>query len=177
VEEASDGNEAIEKTNSRKPQIILMDLQMPGMDGIEATRILRSAFAKVSLTIIGISASAFETEKQHFLAAGVNAYIAKPFREQELYEVLARHAGVLFEIEEHEESLTTQQNAEIPTLEKMPPEWCEAFRQALVRKNITRLRKLGEEAKAIDPILSSWLLERAGLYDLSGLRKLSEGHE
>jgi len=177
VDEASDGQETVEKVSQLKPRIILMDLVMPVMDGCEATRILRRTYPKESLAIIGITASAFETEKQRFLGAGINAYIAKPFREQQLYDLLAHHAGVLFETEDPAGVTDMRQHTEPPTLAGMSSEWRAAFRQALARKNITRIRKLGEEAQERDPLLSAWLLERAGLYDMDGLKKLGEDHE
>jgi signal transduction histidine kinase/CheY-like chemotaxis protein len=173
VDEAADGNEAIEKANALKPRIILMDLVMPGIDGGEATAILRSSHTKESLVIIGITASAFESEKQQFLDAGLNAYMAKPFREQELYDVLVEHAGILFETEEKEEpAADIQPKIVTVTLARMSPEWREEFRQALARNNVTRIRKLGEEAKEADPQLAALLLERAGMYDLEGLKTL-----
>jgi hypothetical protein len=54
----------------------------------------------------------------------------------------------------------------------MFPEWREAFNEALSRKKIAHLRKLGEEAKEIDKQLSAWILERAAAYDLDGLKGL-----
>lgn len=175
VDEASDGAEAIEKAKDLKPRIIVMDRVMPGMDGDEATRILRTTHKKESLTIIGVTASAFGKEKQQFIDSGLDAYIAKPFRVLELYDALARHAGILFETEENKELAISQQNHEIPAIETMPPEWCEAFRAALAQKSVTRIRKLGEEAHGIAPLLSSWMLERVGLYDFNQLKKLVEG--
>jgi signal transduction histidine kinase/CheY-like chemotaxis protein len=99
VHEASNGEDAFTKVSSHVPRIILMDMVMPGVDGIEATRILRRSFAGESLAIIGISASAFEEDRQRFQQAGANAFIAKPFQEKELLELLASHAGVKFETE------------------------------------------------------------------------------
>jgi CheY-like chemotaxis protein len=175
VDEACDGEESIAKVQARTPRIILMDLVMPGMNGVETTQVLRGTYTMEALTIIGITDSAFEKEKQQFLDSGVNAYIAKPFREQELYDVLAGHAGVLFETEGHEEVTENRPSLEVPSFDKMSPEWREAFKQALARKNVTRIRKLGEEAKERDALLSAWLLERVALYDLEGLKKLGNG--
>ncbi|MBA4368626.1 MAG: hypothetical protein C0403_13425 [Desulfobacterium sp.] len=174
IDEASDGVEAIKKAQAMTPRIILMDRVMPGMDGIEATRILRKSFAKDSLAIIGISASTFEAEKQQLFNDEVNASLRKPFREQELFDVLTRHAGVLFVTEAREEPSAIQQKAVAPTLEKMSSEWREVFRQELARNNITRIRKLGEEAKEIDPVLSAWILEKAARYDIEVLKKLND---
>lgn len=172
VDEAIDGREAIEKTNCLKPRIVLMDQVMPGMNGSEATRVLRETYTKEALAIIGITASTFEDEKKQFLKAGLNACIAKPFREQELFAALVKHAGVLFDFKADVEVTDAQADQTIPTLEKMPNKWCEEFRQALVRKNITRIRKLGEEAKYVDMALSEWIVERVGRYDLNRLKEL-----
>jgi PAS domain S-box-containing protein len=170
VHEAAGGSEAIDKYRTRSQRIILMDLVMPGMDGAKTTRILRSEYPSGLLTIIGISAGIFENEKNRFTEAGIDAFIAKPFREQELYDVLARHAGVKFETEELERAVSD--GPDKPTLDKMPAEWLKEFSLALSRGNITRIRHLGEEAQKIDPLLSAYLQNRADLYDLDGLKKL-----
>jgi PAS domain S-box-containing protein len=171
VHEAAGGCDAIEKYRSRPQRIILMDLVMPGMDGAETTRILRSESQPGPLAIIGISAGIFENEKTRFMEAGIDAFIAKPFREQELYDVLAHHAGVRFETEEIETA--KGEDSVEPTLDKMPAEWLKEFSLALSRGNITRIRHLGEEARNTDPLLAAYLLNRADLYDLDGLKKLA----
>jgi signal transduction histidine kinase/CheY-like chemotaxis protein len=174
VDEAWEGGEAITKARALPPRIILMDLVMPGMDGITATKILRSTLPDASRAIIGISASTFDQDKQHFLDAGLDAFIAKPFREQELYDLFHHYAGVQFATEEREASRTiTPRGAAGLTLAKMPEEWQAEFRQALALGNITRIRQLGEEAKGPDPALAAYLLERAALYDLGGLQDLT----
>jgi hypothetical protein len=122
------------------------------------------------VTIIGISASNFVTEKQDFLTAGINAFIAKPFRKQELYNELARHAGVAFVTEETDSAMTGAES--VPSLERMSPAWLKRFSLALSRGNITRIRHLGDEARDADPLLSAYLLDRAELYDVEGLKKL-----
>ncbi len=172
VDEACDGREAVEQARSHPPRIILMDLVMPDMDGIEATQILRKTLDE-STAIIGISASAFQEEKQLFLDASINAFIAKAFREQELFDVLVRYAGVAFETEAIPAAAPNiPAGAEKPTLEKMPAVWREAFPQALAQGSITQLRRLGEEAREFDTVLSAYVLERVALYDLDGLKKL-----
>jgi two-component system sensor histidine kinase/response regulator len=100
VHEASDGKAAVAEAIALRPRIILMDMVMPVMDGIEATQVLRRTFDKESMAIIGISASAFVQDKQRFLDAGANAFLAKPFRDQELLELIALHTNVEFVSEE-----------------------------------------------------------------------------
>jgi signal transduction histidine kinase/FixJ family two-component response regulator len=173
VEEACEGEEAVEKVHSELPRIVLMDLIMPGMDGIEATKVLRASFPDKPLAIIGISASAFNMEKQNFLDSGLDAFIAKPFREQEMIEVFMKYAGIQFEFEEIDQAPEdAASGSETVTIEKMSGHWREAFEQALALGNITRIRHLGEEAKTMDPQLSAYLAKRAALYDLDGLKKM-----
>jgi CheY-like chemotaxis protein len=175
VEEADGGQEAITKAAAHRPRVILMDLIMPGMDGAEATRILRQTCPAEATAIIGVSASTFEESKQRFLDSGICAFISKPFREQELFDALARHAKVMFETEALPAAAPNPPvETETPTLGKMSGPWRKAFAEALAMGSITRLRDLGEEARAADPDLAAYVLERAARYDMNGLKKLSD---
>jgi CheY-like chemotaxis protein len=173
VDEACDGAEAIARFHAARPRIVLMDLIMPGMDGVEATRIIRQAATNGPCAIIGISASALVDEKRRFIDAGIDAFIAKPILEQGLFAAITRHGGVELITEE----LATGATAPLPlakdfTLDKQSDEWCDALRKALMLGNITKIRRLGEEARATDPLLADFLLQRVALYDLNELKKL-----
>ena len=172
VFEAASGEEAVEKVCLLKPRVILMDLVMPGMDGIEATRILRNQYPEGSPVIIGISASTFDEDRTRFFSAGVNAFIAKPFREKELLRLLSEHAGVLFVTEEYGSPDEQEKPPPPPPLDSMPAKWRDFFREALARNNITRIRRLAEEARALDPDLAAWMIERTAQYDMDGLKRL-----
>jgi PAS domain S-box-containing protein len=69
---------------------VLMDLQMPGMDGVAATRAIRSVAANADLPIIAMTAHAEVTERERCLAAGMNDYVSKPFEPSHLFKTLAR---------------------------------------------------------------------------------------
>lgn len=84
VETARDGQEALDKARSLAPRLILMDLSLPGLDGWEATRILKSDPATAHLTIVALSAHALAAEGQRARAAGCDDFIAKPCLPQEL---------------------------------------------------------------------------------------------
>ena len=173
VTEACDGNDAIAKAAANQPRVILMDLFMPGMDGVQATQILRKSCPGYSTAIIGISASAFEQDRQQFLDAGIDAFIAKPYREQEIFDAMACHAGIRFQTKPFsDDGAVALPCCEKPTLKNMPPEWLEGFSQALARGSINTIRCLAEEAKTADPVLSAYLLERAAHYDLEGLKSI-----
>ncbi len=79
LQEAANGEEALAKAQLFQPDLILMDNAMPVMDGLEATRRLRSTPGLAAVPIIAISAAAYEQDQQSSLAAGANVFLAKPF--------------------------------------------------------------------------------------------------
>ena len=83
VTEAANGAEAVERVKRQEFDLILMDVQMPLMDGFEATEHLRTTL-HLTTPIIALTASAINGEKQKCLAAGMNDYLTKPFFEEEL---------------------------------------------------------------------------------------------
>jgi signal transduction histidine kinase len=78
LQEAANGEEALAKAQLFQPDLILMDNAMPVMDGLEATRRLRSTPGLAAVPIIAISAAAYEQDQQVSLAAGANVFLAKP---------------------------------------------------------------------------------------------------
>lgn len=91
VEVANHGREAVKMLKDNTYDIILMDIQMPEMDGYDATRIIRSDTdaANCNIPIIAMTASALIADKERCLQAGMNDYIAKPFQARILYEKIA----------------------------------------------------------------------------------------
>jgi signal transduction histidine kinase/CheY-like chemotaxis protein len=87
VDMVNNGNEVLEKLSSNKYQVILMDIQMPVMDGVEATRIIRKN-QSFQPYIIALTANAMPEEKESYLNAGMNEYISKPMKIERLIDVL-----------------------------------------------------------------------------------------
>jgi signal transduction histidine kinase/DNA-binding response OmpR family regulator len=87
---ASNGLEAVESVARQKYDVILMDVQMPEMDGLEATRQIIARWPEKHPRIIGLTANALEGDREKCLAAGMADYISKPIRVQELVEALER---------------------------------------------------------------------------------------
>ncbi|HTZ50477.1 MAG TPA: response regulator [Spirochaetia bacterium] len=95
--QASSGEEAMEMLESWSPQLVLMDMKMPGMGGDEAVRRIRASKAGWRrVPIIAVTASVFEDERQKVMESGVNGYIRKPFREEELFEAIESCLGVRY---------------------------------------------------------------------------------
>jgi two-component system cell cycle response regulator DivK len=91
VETARDGREAIEKAQALDPDLILMDLSLPGVDGWEATRLLKSDPATRHLLIVALSAHALAAEGERARAAGCDGFIAKPCLPPDLVIEITRY--------------------------------------------------------------------------------------
>jgi CheY-like chemotaxis protein len=92
VSEARDGAEAIQIARRVKPEIVLMDLSMPGVDGWTATKSLRADPATSNTIIIAVSAHAFAPERNRAKDAGCDAFVTKPFNLDGLADALDRIA-------------------------------------------------------------------------------------
>ncbi len=88
VDIANNGKEAITAADNYKYDVILMDVQMPEMDGYEATRIIRDKISKET-PIIAMTANALAGDREKCLEAGMNDYISKPINDQNLYRTLS----------------------------------------------------------------------------------------
>ena len=88
---AKDGKQGVELTEQNKPDLVLMDISLPGMDGYEATRNIRKTFQ--ALPIIGLSAHAMQGDIEKAKAAGCTDYLTKPVDEDLLLEKLKAHLG------------------------------------------------------------------------------------
>jgi two-component system cell cycle response regulator DivK len=89
----SEGAAALDIAREQQPDLILMDIQLPDISGIEAIRRLKADEQTRSIPIIVISAFAMSYEKAGILASGCEAYITKPFRGEELTELMERYTG------------------------------------------------------------------------------------
>lgn len=90
VDVANDGAQAVQRAAEREYGLILMDLQMPVLDGYEATRLIRSFTHSTRPPIIAVTAYTLNGEKEHCLEAGMNGYLPKPVDSHELIECVER---------------------------------------------------------------------------------------
>ncbi|HMW00060.1 MAG TPA: response regulator, partial [Acidobacteriota bacterium] len=161
VREARNGLEAVEAYKTWHPDVIWMDVRMPESDGYEATRAIRcleltnSSSSLPRTAIIAISAGVFDTDREAILAAGCDAFLAKPFHEIELFELLEQYLGLEFIYEEdvsyspdlfgiiNSDPMPIQ--AESPML---PDTWIDRMNNALDEGDIERAMSLLELIKS-----------------------------
>lgn len=89
---AGNGLEALAAMENREYDIVLMDLRMPEMNGLEATKVIRERWPDKRTKIIAITAFAFQGDREKCLGAGMDDYISKPVRMDELEKMLAKHS-------------------------------------------------------------------------------------
>ena len=92
VDLAENGERALAALGKRRYDIILMDCQMPVMDGFEATRAIRQNPDWAGIPVIAVTANALEGDREHCLASGMSDYVTKPYRRDELRAIITRWA-------------------------------------------------------------------------------------
>jgi signal transduction histidine kinase/DNA-binding response OmpR family regulator len=111
---ANDGKEAVNLVKENHYDMILMDIRMPVMDGIEATKIIRSLGTDAAKTkIIAMTANVLDDDVKQYFKVGMNAYISKPFVQKELLAKMAQMLGLKI-IEQSEEKSEQQSLVELP---------------------------------------------------------------
>lgn len=85
---AADGEQGLQLAGEQQPDLVLMDVQMPGLDGLEVTRRLKHDPLTAHIKVVALTALAMKGDAERILAAGCDAYLAKPYQYQELVEVV-----------------------------------------------------------------------------------------
>lgn len=88
---ACNGQEAVEMVESEHPDIVLMDMKMPVMDGLEATRQIRAKYP--NLPVIALTANAFDSDRQRAMDAGCNDFVSKPVSAAVCLELISKYVG------------------------------------------------------------------------------------
>jgi PAS domain S-box-containing protein len=145
--EAVDGQDALEKAEASRPDLILMDLVMPVVDGFEATRRIRQSPTLKEVKVIAVSASAFSQDRQKSLQAGCDGFVVKPFDLNRLLQQMKAHLGP--ELEWVYEENGEFGNHHLP-LVGLPPEQTAILFDLAQRGDIKGLRKQIAELEQLD---------------------------
>ena len=94
VFEAGDGEEGIRMARDLKPDLILLDMQMPVMDGIQAAKLLKQDRATRAIKILAVTSFAMKGDRERILAAGADEYIAKPIDTRQVPIIVKKLLGI-----------------------------------------------------------------------------------
>lgn len=148
VDQAVDGYQAIEKFVSFKPAMILMDIRMPTMNGLDATRRIRALPGGEAVKILAITASVLSADRQVMLDAGCDDYLAKPYKLNEMLEMIRKHLNVSFTHEKLKVEPAEEPDFNLPKLLKaLPKNFVTQVRDAL---EMGDYQEAGNRIQALD---------------------------
>ena len=176
VRTAGGGPEALERVRARTPDIVFMDIHMPGMDGVEAMRRIAQTYDRERVKVAAISASVLTHEQEQYLSAGFHAFLDKPIRVGRLYACLAELLGATFEYDE-----ATPADAPPPDpggRVALPEGLAQRLRRAAEMYQVTELRRCLQEAESLGPPGQGFAGRLRALvekFDMEGVLRLVEG--
>jgi signal transduction histidine kinase/DNA-binding NarL/FixJ family response regulator len=175
VVEASNGHEAIESWRASRPDLILMDVQMPvlgGDDAIGAIRAEEASEGRPPVRIVALTAGAFEHQRESLLALGCDGFVAKPFLESTIFEAIARQLGVAYQYEVPAR-LRRGQGAELDlsTLARTDPAWLESVRSSLASGDVEGASRLLDRVEVQHPSMVAAMRTMIRAYRLDDLER------
>jgi len=177
VREAENGETGIRIWQEWKPQLILMDMRMPAMDGMETTRRIRALPGGRQTVILALTASALEESRRSAMASGVDDFLSKPCNENELFEKTRKYLGLDYLFEEDEapgvdERDACEQVANAEMYRNLPGELIAELREAVGNGEKDHLDRLIGKVAELDRPAARFLSQLADSYDYDALTNL-----
>jgi CheY-like chemotaxis protein len=171
VLEVADGVNAVNVAERFRPDLVMMDLRLPGeIDGLEATRRLRKSERGAILRIVAVSASAYDLDRAECFAAGCDEFLAKPFREEELWGLIKRLLGLAWRYADEEEGRT----AFALTVHPPPAEEAAALYELAAKGDVVGLRARAHSLMAKDAKFAPFaqgVLDLAARFKMKAVRQ------
>lgn len=173
---AENGREAVDKYQLWRPDIILMDIVMPVMNGYEATQEIRKLVGGKDISIIFVTASVLDEEKEHAFSHGANGFIRKPFDDNLLLEEIRRVSGVEYVYED--DTVEAKDFSEPKSFDHIPFELLKELYISVENGEMKQINSLIEDINKHDVLLGSRLKDYKEKYDYESIIDiLSEGVE
>jgi|GEM_PF-2461892 len=157
LREADNGEAAVAICAEWRPHLIFMDIRMPVLDGLEATRRIRTANAGAPMKIVAITAHALVEERREILAAGCDDCIRKPYVYTDILDILTKELGVRFVREGEPAAVPVAVPLDAAALAGLPDDVRSGLEQALSRIDIGAVGRAIEEIRVHDPSLADSL--------------------
>lgn len=162
VHEAPNGVAGIEAFQEWRPDFIWMDRFMPEMDGLEAARRIRQLPGGADVKIVGLSASALGDQRDETLAAGMDDFVSKPYRPNEIFDCLERHLGVRYIVQETAPAVaeTPLQPIPVDAMEMLPDDLRDELAAVILRLEADKIadviQRIADVDEALGAILSAY---------------------
>ncbi len=172
VTTAVDGLDAVEQAKAVRPDLVLLDLRMPRLDGFGAARAITEAFPGNAPRMIGVSASAFEPDREACRQAGCADFLAKPFREEQLFAALERQLGLKWC---YADAATRETASPFPSVQHAPDAAdAEALFELASKGDVVGVRALAQKLAERDPRLAPFaqgVTELAARFKMKAIRQ------
>ena len=172
VQLAEDGCHAVDAFAQWKPQAIIMDMRMPVMDGIEATRRIKAMPGGADTFIIALSASAFEEDRRAFEQSGADIFLAKPIRQDEILEHIGERLGLRYVYAETVAAPAPMSRIDPVAVANIASPMRAAFAVACLEADYAQLMELCDTLAATEPETASALRALVTIFDYERLSAL-----
>jgi signal transduction histidine kinase/DNA-binding response OmpR family regulator len=177
LREAGDGDQALDTWQAWQPQLVLMDIQMAGMDGHEATRRIKATELGRNTVVIALTASCFEEQRDEVLASGCDDFMRKPFQEAALLEMIARHLRISYV----NADAAAPAEVDPARIALLPPDLREALQAALQQLDVGAVEQALARLREHDTLTADAMAVLASSYRydalLSYLTRETQDHE
>lgn len=180
VREAENGATALEVFRDWKPDIILMDMEMPVMNGMEAMQMIKNDPKGRKTVVIAVTASAFQDDRERILKAGADGYLSKPFKENDLYETIGELCGVKYRYADNPTGVSAtvkDEGAGEEIITGLPPELTADILQAAGNADYFRLLELAATVSKQNPVAGERIKATAARYDYQKIVDMVKGGE
>ena len=177
IKEAANGRESIDIWSDWQPDLILMDIHMPIMNGVDATIEIKAKSKIKPIPVIALTASAFEESKVEILKAGCDDFLSKPIKDTLLFEKIAKYLPVSYiydEIDVSEIDIVPDSSnlSQIEDLSFMPPDWLEKVYQAASQLDEQTLLQLIQEIPERHELVKEVLAHKVSNFDFDVILEL-----
>lgn len=176
VKIARNGQQGLELFQNWQPDLIWMDRSMPIMDGIEATQAIRALPNGNAVKIIAVTASAFIEQRDEMLQAGMDDFVRKPYRANELYDCMQRHLAVRFIYQNQEPPEQAILTLTPAMLEGLPLQLRQELTLAVEGLNQDDVHAVIDKIAEYDPQLQKILTQLAEEFDYPSILKALNDH-
>ena len=178
IKEAVNGQDAIQIWEQWEPELIWMDMRMPIMDGHQATMHIKGTAKGQDTVIIALTASAFEEERERVLFEGCEDFVRKPFREEEIFDMLVKYLDVRFVYEESVQppiSRIIHKDVQTPTdLVDIPSNLMADLQEAAIMADMSLIIKTIEQISLYNPATAEQLADFAHNFEYKKILELIE---
>jgi signal transduction histidine kinase/CheY-like chemotaxis protein len=175
VRECADGDAGVAAVRDWDPHLVLLDRRMPVLDGLEAVREIRAMSILHQPVVVAVTAHSFDDDRKEMLDAGCDDFLAKPFRESDLFAVLERHLGIRNRVRTRSGSKPTLPGPR--DLEKLPDDLASEFLDALGRADMGAVDHALGRVGEIDPELREALGVHTDAFEYAALSRSLRGIE